>query len=572
MAQRIPHLLEREGRYYARVVIPKPLRSLFAGRWEMSNPLGPDRREAVRRLPGAVAEIQTQLEAARAQLKTVYRIKVQPRPGKPLTDRQMAAQHYGTELALDDADRAAYATDLPPADMSAFRPGYEAALRKVVSGKATNDEMAAAVGWIIDAMRENGHTDVERGTEKWRALARTMAGVQLEVFQRQSERDHGRDDALPQHPALAPIKPPEADPLVARMLDGESNQTLSEIFKRYSGERKATPATTQECEVAIRMFEEQLGQSKPLYRITRQDVQGFKRALLETPIHYRKRFPGKTLPQAIAANKKRKTPYETLVARTINNKILSRIHALLEWCVKNDLIPDNPAAKISVDFVQSAEPSRLPFSGDDLKLIFPPAMFQKELGEFEWAMLISLYGGMRTSELAQIKLSSIRHERGVLVFDIEEKTKNAGSKRIVPVHSELIRRGLDKRIAELKAAGETHLFPKWYGDGMKAKQAATEYGTASLNQYFPRFIPRKFNRDYLPKLGIGDRKVWHSLRHTFKTQLSRGGVDKATRDYLTGHVDGSAGAVYVHDVSVEAMAKAIEKIAFEFSSNQQKAA
>jgi hypothetical protein len=35
------------------------------------------------------------------------------------------------------------------------------------------------------------------------------------------------------------------------------------------------------------------------------------------------------------------------------------------------------------------------------------------------------------------------------------------------------------------------------------------------------------------------------------------------RDYLTGHVDGSAGAVYVHDVSVEAMANAIEKIAFD---------
>jgi hypothetical protein len=61
----------------------------------------------------------------------------------------------------------------------------------------------------------------------------------------------------------------------------------------------------------------------------------------------------------------------------------------------------------------------------------------------------------------------------------------------------------------------------WRGndDGIKAKQATTEYGTASPNQYFPRFIPRY---------------------------------------YSTGHVDGSAGAVYVHDASVEAMANAIE--------------
>lgn len=382
MTQRIPHLLERNGRYYARIVVPKPLRSLFDGRWEMSNPLGPDRREALRRLPGAVAEIQTQLEVARAQLKAAYRPKVQPRPGSPLTDRQIAALHYGTELALDDSERAAYATNSPPVDMATFRPAHEDALRKIVSGKATNEEMAAAIGWAIDAMRENGHTDVECGTEKWRALARTLAGVQLEVFQRQGDRDRGLEDAPPQHSALALIKPPEADPLAARMLDGESSQSLGEIFKRYSSERKATPATEQECEVTIRMFEEYMGQSKPLYRITRQDVQGFKRALLETPSHYRKRFPGKTLPQAIVANKKRKASYEPIVARTINNKILSRIHSLLEWCVKNDLIPDNPAAKIRVDFVKSAEPNRLPFSGDDLKLIFPPAMFQKELGEF----------------------------------------------------------------------------------------------------------------------------------------------------------------------------------------------
>jgi hypothetical protein len=43
-------------------------------------------------------------------------------------------------------------------------------------------------------------------------------------------------------------------------------------------------------------------------------------------------------------------------------------------------------------------------------------------------------------------------------------------------------------------------------------------------------------------------------------------VDKVTRDYLTGHVDGSAGAVYVHDVSVDAMAKSVERIIFDLEA------
>jgi integrase len=67
-----------------------------------------------------------------------------------------------------------------------------------------------------------------------------------------------------------------------------------------------------------------------------------------------------------------------------------------------------------------------------------------------------------------------------------------------------------------------------------------------------------------PKLGIHDpRKNFYSFRHTFKTGLARAGVDKPTRDYLCGHNDASAGAIYVHDISIEAMKQAIEKLQFD---------
>jgi hypothetical protein len=35
------------------------------------------------------------------------------------------------------------------------------------------------------------------------------------------------------------------------------------------------------------------------------------------------------------------------------------------------------------------------------------------------------------------------------------------------------------------------------------------------------------------------------------------------RDYLTGHVDGSAGSIYVLDVSMETMTIATEKLVFD---------
>lgn len=79
--------------------------------------------------------------------------------------------------------------------------------------------------------------------------------------------------------------------------------------------------------------------------------------------------------------------------------------------------------------------------------------------EQQWAELISLFGGTRASETAQLKLDSVRHERGILAIAVEEETKNASSQRLVPVHSTLIRLGLEKYVAALRAAGASHLFP-----------------------------------------------------------------------------------------------------------------
>lgn len=171
------------------------------------------------------------------------------------------------------------------------------------------------------------------------------------------------------------------------------------------------------------------------------------------------RFPGLSLPKAIAANKKRKTPFEPLTARTINNKYLSRLHSILGWCVKNDMIPDNPAAGVKIDSVKKDNGKRKYFSDNELALIFPPDMFAKPFNEYEWAMLCSVCSGIRASELAQIKLSDVRTERGVLIFSVEEHTKNANSKRMILVHQKLIELGLVARVASLKKARHSHLFP-----------------------------------------------------------------------------------------------------------------
>ena len=98
---------------------------------------------------------------------------------------------------------------------------------------------------------------------------------------------------------------------------------------------------------------------------------------------------------------------------------------------------------------------------------------------------------------------------------------------------------------------------------MEAKAKAPKE-TATLDHYFPRYLPRRFNVTYLKNVGIvDDRKSWHSFRHSFKSGLRMAGVAKDMRDQLAGHSDKSAGAGYEHGQPVEAMKSAIELLKFD---------
>jgi len=347
---------------------------------------------------------------------------------------------------------------------------------------------------------------------------------------------------------------------------------LSELLPRFLAERQIRASSQNEHVVSVRMVEEHFGEARPIYKITKRDVIDYKNALLELPSHYVKRFPGMIMPDAIAANKKRKEPFALLEPRTVNDKWLSSLRALLNWCAQNDIIPDNPANGIKASYqADKGKPSRVNFDPGDLAKIFANPLFDRSTpwGETQWAYLLSLYCGTRPSELAQVKLDSIRHEREILVMRIQEQTKNSGSQRAIPIHSELVRLGFADYVAVLRQSGAKHLFPEWYADGMKALRRAEAKAQATgtpitLNHHFPKFIPRRFNVTYRRKIGIVDsRKDFYAFRHTFKTGLAQAGVSKGIRDDLTGHADSSAGSVYVHGVSLDAMKEGIEKLKFD---------
>ena len=559
------HLFQGDSGYFARMAIPETLRPIVGKKELWATIHASSDAGAVRKLPAIVATMQAKIETARAEYRAGRLQASPPRQGRSLSPRQLAVAHYGDQTQFDDELRNRdhrYAHGFVDGD-------YVARLRAIISGAADDAGFQETVGWIARKYESSGNLTAQFGTPEWREAVRALAVAELESLARTAERDDGDFTGQPVNPLLTAKPEPVVakDALTVRNLGPDSTKALSEIVPEFIKERGASPQTNYQWQITARMFEEHLGEAKPLYRITRQDVRGFKQALSDLPANATKRFPGRTMREATKANRARATPYPLLNAGTINEGYLSRLHSVFSWCVQNDVIPDNPVAGVKVATVKAkGKPPRVAFSPSDLGKIFSPARFdpKQPFNEGQWAELAALFTGARASELAQIKLDSVRHERGSLVVAIEEETKNVGSQRLIPIHSTLISLGFEKHVAKLRASGASHLFPVWYRKGMEAKSRATESGKVTLNLHFPRFIPRGFNVTILPKVGIHDgSKTWHSFRHTFKTGLARAGVPRSMQDDLCGHADNSAGAGYVHGESVEAMKEAIEKLRFD---------
>lgn len=540
-------LHHHKGLYYARKVIPADVRHLF-DTGELLDCLGPDYRIACLKLPAHIAKFAAQIAAARETVHGAERAVARPKVShRPLTLRELA-QVVRRDIVETQTDahreRTAFAADhLDEREV--------AALKRAAAGMASDDEIAQVVGVDIA-----GRAPI--GSDQWRQEGQQIAGVTLEAWREVFDRLDGKA-AEPSHPLLMPEPEGQAtadDPLAGRIVGPDSHKTMTELAELVVAEKKPKPGTAADYRVAARLFEEHLGEARAVYTILRRDVLAFKRTLQAAPSNASKRFKGMTLPEAIKANAERAQPFDTLDGVTVA-KLLSRVRTLLGWAADNDLVPSNEAAGVKVDQAKdTAGPPRIPFNADELAKIFARPTFGSDLGESQWALLIALHTGLRASEIAQIRLESVRAEDDVLCFVIEEDTKNPHSRRVVPVHSTLIELGLERRVQTLRSAGEDRLFPDWFKKGDDRKVTST-----TANQTFANYIPRWLNRTLLPKLGIiDDRKKFHSFRHTLKTALARAGVSRELSDAITGHDDDSSGAGYVHNQPIAAMKEALEKI------------
>ena len=226
------------------------------------------------------------------------------------------------------------------------------------------------------------------------------------------------------------------------------------------------------------------------------------------------------------------------------NKSLTALKSIWAWAYKEteffDDHPDvvNPFTSISVADNRTQEEKRVPLTAEEMNLIFG-AEFQELSGADRWIPLIALYSGAALEEIGQLEVADVRQDGKVWYFAMTtmnqrgeriQSLKSEDRKRTVPLHPELIRLGFLNYLDDRKRAGDERLFPELKRNS-KGKLTA---------QFSKRFGRR------LRKLGISDqRKVFYSLRHTFKMAAQRAMVPEDLQEALDGpqHQDSLTGSL-----------------------------
>jgi integrase len=343
---------------------------------------------------------------------------------------------------------------------------------------------------------------------------------------------------------------------------------LNELVENFLAEKKGiTPKFADDHRAAIKAFEQTLKHPERWYEGTRRDVAHFKDLLLQTPANWTKLYKGKTLPEAVKLAEKSDKP--RLSARTVNDKYLSLVSAVLKWTVNNGYITSNPAEGVKVEQAKGAKKKkpRAPFNHAHLKRIFAAPVFTgcksdkktAEPGNHRvrdhryWVPLIALFSGARLNEIGQLARDDVREIDGVLCFRITisegdgRHLKTEAAERVVPVHSELVKLGLPAYVASIRAKDHDRLFPRW----QKGKDG---YYSSIFSKWFARFMD---------SVDLRDKKlVFHSFRHTFIDALRAVNTPKDVRAALVGHEEGDVEGVYGRGYPPRTLLETVDKVSY----------
>jgi integrase len=548
--KKYPGLIRRNGSFQVRKRLPEDVRRLMTSNPDLwrslsMNPGAPlyEWRRLCDRSGNVSAEVSRSLgeattksvvgkyHAAAAEIERFFssvRRTFQPftETAPDLRLREMAREF------LDSADRDAAAAFADIRLSSADRQNAADNIRDDMATYGTQDDpvvIASFVGTAEGLLRELRFSSDEPALS---TLAGYLRDARLDVLTRSLKRaeGQGRD--------LVEISLPPTSTGVAQSV------TLKQAFERYrriKSEIVSSPKTKQKYDYLWRLLSDFFPPDLAIESITRDDLSRFGDTLKRLPPNWTKRAELAGLRVVAAADLATSLGLPGTAPNTYNGYLM-HLTAFYRWADENDLVHKNLAKRLVVASRRTGRRSRrLPFDIGDLRLLFgqdyhslarfhgstkSPASpdFAPTDARF-WVPLISLFTGMRLNEICQLTATDIVLVGGVTCIvaqwddDLDDEhddgvvrsLKTEAAHRTIPVVKELENIGFPDFVFSIREKGGHRLFPDLKPD---------KHG------YVAAPVSRWFNR-HKTTVGIADhRKVFHSLRHTFRDAMRNAEVSR----------------------------------------------
>jgi len=221
--------------------------------------------------------------------------------------------------------------------------------------------------------------------------------------------------------------------------------------------------------------------------------------------------------------------------KTINNR-LAYLTALFNWAIRQEYYHgSNPFSNLSIRGQKVTANRRHPFKTEELQALFRNGLGKEIIGNSLYCVpFIGLYSGMRLNEICQLYVNDVRQENGIWLFDVnddgdDKSLKTITSRRIIPIHDELIRLSFLDYVDRMRAQKHQRVFPD-----IPMGKATQNYSSIFTKRFWRLLKQLNIKRDGL---------CFHSLRHNFIDGLRNAGVERSIVMALTGHQSGKD----VHD-------------------------
>lgn len=236
--------------------------------------------------------------------------------------------------------------------------------------------------------------------------------------------------------------------------------------------------------------------------------------------------------------------------------------SMINWACRKHVggLSVNVFSSLQTSKKRRPDTERRATTAEEIRTLFEHIKFDKAEPSLYWVPRIAAYSGMRVSEICQLMTDDIKEIDGIWAIDINDNgdgksLKTPNSRRIVPIHSKLLKLGFLEFVAKRTAPKPRQLFGEIRAVNGKAGH--------SSSRKFGRLRDKLIRDGILPESSAD--MTFHGLRHSVATAFRNAEVPETLAAEILGHEAGETMSYsrYAKKGALEKLREAIEKVSWE---------